>query len=125
MNITAEQMHESGTIDLITLLSSIEIIKYELSLMYPEMDRATIYDEYAVLVVDSVYFIVAYNNKFPPHKQPSRYEIFENSECVFRINSDSVDILKSTLSLTKVAEIFTSNGITVGRSRPYSHIDEE
>lgn len=117
MKLTKEKMRESGTIDYVTLLGAIEAVKRSMN-----PDHA---NDYSVLLFDSVYFILDYTTNYTDHACPSRYSLLQTSDFVFRIASNQVEILKSSLGIDDAKGIFQDRGIAVYRTCARSHIDEE
>lgn len=113
MKLTLERMQESGTIDYVTLLGAVEKIKRAL-----DASR-----DYAVLLFDNAYFIVYYD--YAEHVCPSRYTLLANSDFVFRIVYNEVEIIKSKLAMEDARDIFETCGIHVFRTCSMVHIDEE
>lgn len=118
MRLSKEMMRESGSIDYVAMLGSVEAVK---RLLCPDTNGS----KYSVLLFDSVYFILDYPNAFRPHECPSRYKLLSKSDVVFRVVADQIEILKSRISMEPVREIFESRGIVVYRVCSPSTYDEE
>lgn len=120
MKITSEQMHESGTIDLVSLLSAIEEIKRTDSKLFDSNAN-----ELSTLIVDNIYFILNYDLAFSEHYCPSRMELLARSEYAFRIIGDRVDMVKSKIFFDEYKNIFNARGIQLYHATAITRIDEE
>ena len=118
MRLSKEKMQESGAIDYVTLLGAVEEIK---RVIHPQKEA----NDYSVLLFGSVYFVVDYDANYTDHECPSRYSLLQNSDFIFRIASNQVEILKSRMMIEEARGIFESRGITVYRTCARSHVDEE
>lgn len=119
MILSKEKMHESGTIDYVTLLGAIEEIKHKLPSIAGKKQS-----DYSVLLFDSVYFILDYTH-YPEHTCPTRYNLLQTSDVVFRLMADQIEVLKNRLSSAEMRDIFERRGIHVYRMCNQIHIDEE
>lgn len=113
--LDVKTMVQSNMIDHIVLLGAIEEIKRALQ---PKNNN------YNVLLYDNLYLIIDYKLMINT-EYPKTFQLYTNSDFVFKLEGCNVNILKNRISFDKARAIFEKRSISVLPDRHISLIDEE